>query len=197
VRGRKLDLPRERRWQGAQAKTVVIQEIDRITDPMHDKSGRMAFMLSRLLEGGISRRWVSPPDEVGRVYWEKDDIFDKRGELVQMTYYVDHKLRFDGRQIDEMTKWSEMYQEFVVTAALPAGPPNRYVEGWGSGPAVAKLQFHPAICHRRSGMDPDGAQNVQTYCFAQGIGKIYERTVGGDEEVLIQYDVPPCGKLPQ
>lgn len=186
-------------------KTALIQDYGRIDDPAHGKTEVTAFLQFRTLANGISRRWIRIEGQPGgrRIYWEKDQFFDIQGRLTQTTYYVPNKLRLDETRTRAGEAWPQEFQEFVVRPGVPPAPPVTYSEQWEvvaaeEQPDYPKLTFPSALCQRRSGMDSNGVKlSVQTYCFARGFGKTYERTVGGDLEILVNAEVPVCGSFGQ
>jgi hypothetical protein len=169
----------------------------------YGKAGLHGFVQFRQLDGGVARRWLrvdgTPGDQ--RVFWEKDEFFSNTGSLAQTTYYVPNKLRFDDSHRLLNQPWPLMYQQIDLRPGVPNPDALAFDEKWEVVPAETqvnfpKLTFKEALCQRRSATDSNGfTWPAQTYCFVKGVGKVYERTAGGDEEILVSYAVPRCGSL--
>jgi hypothetical protein len=181
----------------ASLKRWIFQDYGKIGDAPDEKSDKMGFLQFRLLEGGIQRRWVSADGPTGGsvITWDKDESFDRMGRLVQTVVYKPGKLRLDEKRRSIGPKWEDRYKQQTVAVALPAAPPIDHIDEWEVVPADEqlipnRLTFGNVVCHRRTPRSPAG--NAQTYCFAPGVGKIFENTQGGDIEILSSYSIPGC-----
>jgi hypothetical protein len=51
------------------------------------------------------------------------------------------------------------------------------------------------LCHKRMARElEDLPAGEAVYCFARGVGKVYDYTPGDDEEMLTAYDIPGCSR---
>lgn len=190
-------------------KTYVVQDHARIKDSSHDKDGKPAFVQFRTIDGGVLRRWISLEGEPGRrqLYYEMDDTFDSEWHATLSTYFVPARLRFDETRTRVGDTWLTDHDQYLYRMGpmglVTADPVVKMRDRWIvidapddlGAPLRARFSDKEILCHKRFATRAgEPAPKEETYCFARGVGKIYDATFGGDVERLISHDVPGCGR---
>lgn len=156
------------------------------------------------------------PDEDVRGCTDVSPVEDK--------YYLPQKKRLDYRpdRVCEKSAWEETYSDWSIEIGAPdATHPDRCpLEVWrqdadGAGCPVSSTAtqtnqwsvvfigrrievpagaFEHTLCVRRRDTTNPGDMRDVTYCFAQGIGKVYELDAGTQVECLTEYCLAgtPC-----
>lgn len=190
------------------AKTYVVQDYGPIEAMGHDKWKKNGFVQFRVINGGLTRRWITVEGDAGRrrLYYEVDDNFDSQWQQVLSTYFVPAKLRLDGTRTVVGETWVTEHAQYDYRAHAPPDPVLTVKDRWMVVPVPLDLparlreafKDRELLCQKRTtGVLEDLPSVEQIYCFARGVGKIYDFTVGNDTERLTSYDVPGCGRSPR
>ena len=182
------------------SKTYVISDHGLIDSTAHDKAGRNAFLQFRLANGGVTRRWLGLEGEPGarRLTYEKDDHFNTRWSAVLSTYFVPGKVRLDETRTTVGETWTTLHVQYDYRADVLPDPPLQVTDRWKviepDIPIRVRSRYSDLLCHERSVVVEDLVGTPQIYCFARGVGKVYENTPEDDEEILQSYKIPGCGE---
>jgi hypothetical protein len=183
-------------------KAAAVQAYAPMDDNAHAKVGVKAFLQFRLVDGGLSRRWLTTqgPSGAATLSYEKDEWFDADWGKVLTTYYVPRRVRLDETHVQVGDSWTVGYQQFDYRrdGIVIEGGWTRADE-WSvvAAPEQARLpaKWSHTLCQRRVGQEIDQAVADQIYCFVRGVGKVYEITAGHDEDSLTAYRIPGCGEM--
>ena len=178
-------------------------------DVRHDVAGKAAFLQFRSDVVDVTRRWVLSENVAGKqkLSWIKDEAVDFMGKPHAPIYYQKPKLRFDESlgDLELPVEFNEFrYRESVDTEAAAKAP---MVDKWTRVPLSEVLaKANPSrfpqrwldrevLCHRRRSQDLTLNTEFERYfCFAKGVGKIYELTPAPlEEEILRSYHLPGEG----
>jgi len=189
-------------------KTVTIVDYRDPGDGHYGKSGYHAFSLCRASSDKMKMAWLTSewPDHSDR--WQLELWYGEKKKLSSSHYYVPYKLRFDEARAATGTTWHEQYEHYqwqaddsnAVRAAVDA---TWSVVHWPDqifsprrGPWDSLVRRYSGLevrCHHRIGTEENQPNaEVNDFCFAQGVGKIYEFTPNEQEEYLVSFHVPGC-----
>ena len=189
-------------------KTWKITQSSQVTDVVCDLADVRLFLLQLTMPGNTSWKWLQVEEVDGkqRLWWRKDQWFNVFGDPQSTVCYRPRKLRLDESRLVPGEAWPALS---YVSTVLELNPPREDSEShddrW-SVVSVEEVQRAPlgrsrfplerlpgrdVLCHLRE--DTGAITEKKYFCFARGIGKIYEfDAVNSEQEVLRDYRIPNC-----
>jgi serine/threonine protein kinase len=163
-------------------------EIDtEVADLGGANAGVQGFRVSRKDGEGTAVRWLGRKDDV--VAWFHDVWTDKDGKRTKDTYYQPFRTRVDERCEHRVAgaRWTEEYDNVSLdpVAGTPQATKRTPVE-W-TVEATDEMVTVPAGTFETIRVRRSTPDEVQTFWFAAGVGKVMEETPNKEHEELLSY----------
>jgi hypothetical protein len=177
-----------------------------------------AWAYCRATADDVRHAWLT--SDGAAVYWENSSWFEPTGSPAKHSYYVPRRVRLftdawtgaghdtyleyqveddeNGNPKPEVTSydanWNKrMIPEVVSSNPLFSGMVIRCEGSWPHEPPSADQDTAEADLDTGGTDEPTvGTTDTATFCFARGVGKIYEWKKGDSEELLVSAVIPGC-----
>jgi alpha-tubulin suppressor-like RCC1 family protein len=133
-----------------------------------------------------------------RLLWQKDENFDIAWRRTSVDYYRPPKLRLDDGASLPSEPWEEIYT-VSSWSVKSEQTPIQLTDSWTvvAPPPEAPTRFGELRCLGRSTDPSFGEAPWTTYCFARDVGKVYEVSDYGTEQLVgATIPVPPSCRNP-
>jgi len=160
-----------------------------------DLYGFMAFRQRRVTDSDSKDSWLIQSPDGLQLIWLIDDWFDMNGRRTRTEWYDPGKLRMDESPDHTVVgaTWHEHYTEHHLEMGTETIVEHQI--DWETRPSEVHDPFGETLCEHKLDIASDSPVPVDaTYCFARGVGKVYELTALVSEEALLDWTAPGCAQ---
>jgi len=190
-------------------KSWFISDHHLLDDASCGLKGVPAFLL--IVDRGFdsSGKWlaVDQVDGKQRLWWLKEDRVDENLSPSRTICYQPRKLRLDESRVDQGQSWSLPYdrEDFRPDGTKQESQPHddqwqvvsveqmKATLGQRMSRFPGRYKDADVLCHYRDDGN-GGLSERKYYCFARGVGKIYELDAGAIVQEVLRdyYSIPTC-----
>ncbi len=198
-----MPLCKDATWDYAELanfETTKQQKIVGYGDPLQEdygKTGFDAFEYLRTSNDGTKRSWMTAQD--GEVCWHLDHWYNEDGGWYKSKLYEPGRLRMDEGRAEPGASWNEHVTRTVWDAygSETLDLYQRWTVSWRElieVPGYPAIRYEHVLCQERVTMPMTDTDDLEhkVFCFARGVGKVYEWDEADKEEYLVSYDIPGC-----
>lgn len=184
---------KDARTSAVSLKTLSIVDWDDPGRPEYGLTGFMAFRQRRVAETDTKDSWLQESSDGSRVMWLMDEWFDLDRQRTRAEYYVPAKLRVDESPEHSIVgaMWHEHFTEYNIEQMTETVIEHEV--DWTTLEPQDHAGFRATFCeHKSDTLSSTSVPVDATYCFAKGVGKVWELTQLVGEENLVSWTVPGC-----